>query len=172
MIAVVVMIWVMNRHKLVASARNNLIMIAVLLALPIVMALMMKKLYVVIVSTIVWQFVLSGFGEEFAFRGYIQSRLNQAFGRTMRLLGIQFGAGLIVSSLLFGLLHVFNTFDPAIGFASLGWGALIGNVLAGLFFGFIREKTGTLLAPSIAHGFPDAIGEPMMKMVDWMKNMG
>lgn len=171
-IAIVVMIWVMYRHKPVASARNNLILIAVLLVLPILMALTMKKLSVVIVSTIIWQFVLSGFGEEFAFRGYIQSRLNQAFGWTMRFLGVQFGLGLIVSSLLFGLLHAFNNFDPAIGFASLGWGVVIGNALAGFFFGIIREKTRTLLAPSIAHGLPDAIGEPMMKMVDWMQNMG
>ena len=171
-IAVVVMIWVMNRHRPVASGRNNLILIAVLLVLPIVMALTMKKLSVVIVSTIVWQFILSGFGEEFAFRGYFQSRLNQAFGRPMRLLGIQFGLGLIVSSLLFGLLYAFSTFDPAIGFVSLGWGVVTGNVLAGFFFGFIREKTGTILAPGIAHGLPDAIGEPMMKMVGWMQNMG
>lgn len=171
-IAVIVMIWVMNRHKPVASGRNNLILIAVLLVFPIGMALTMKKLSVVIVSTIIWQFVLSGFGEEFAFRGYIQSRLNQAFGHPMRLLGVQFGLGLIVASLLFGLLHAFNTFDPAIGFASLGWEMVIGNVLAGFFFGIIREKTGTLLAPSIAHGLPDAVGEPMMKMVDWMRNMG
>ncbi len=53
-IAVVVMIWVMNRHKPAASDKNNLILIAVLLVLPIVMALTMKKLSVVIVSTIVW----------------------------------------------------------------------------------------------------------------------
>ncbi len=90
----------------------------------------------------------------------------------MSLLGIPFGVGLIVSSLLFGLLHVLNTFDPAIGLSSLEWGLLIGNAVAGLFFGFIREKTGTLLAPGIAHGLPDAVGEPMMKMVDWMQNMG
>lgn len=171
-IAVVVMIRVMNRHKPVASGRNNLILIAALLVLPIVMALTMKKLSVLIVSTIVWQFVLSGFGEEFAFRGYIQSRLNQAFGRPMRLLGVQFGLGLIVASLLFGLLHAFNTFDPTVGFASFAWDWAIGSALAGFFFGVIREKTGTLLAPGIAHGLPDAVGEPMKKMFDWMQNMG
>jgi len=167
-IAIAVMIWVMNRHKPVASGRNNLILIAVLLLLPILIALWVNKLSVVVVSTIVWQFVLSGFGEEFAFRGYFQSRLNQAFGRPMRLLGVQFGAGLIVASLLFGVLHIFNGFDPAIGFASLGWDVFIGNTLAGFFLGIIREKTGTLLAPSIAHGLPDALGEPMMKIFGWV----
>jgi membrane protease YdiL (CAAX protease family) len=167
-IAIAVMIWVMNRHKPVASGSNNLVLIAVLLLLPILMALWVNKLSVVVVSTIVWQFVLSGFGEEFAFRGYFQSRLNQAFGHPMRLFGVQFGMGLIVASLLFGVLHIFNDFDPAIGFASLGWGELIGNTLAGFFLGLIREKTGTLLAPSIAHGLPDALGEPMMKIFGWV----
>lgn len=51
----------------------------------------------ILASTVVWQFVFSGFGEEFVFRGYVQSRLNQAFGRPLRLFGIQFGVGLIVA---------------------------------------------------------------------------
>lgn len=167
-IAIAVMIWVMNRHRPVASGRNNLILTAVLLLLSILLGLAMKKLCVVIVSTIVWQFVLSGFGEEFAFRGYFQLRLNQAFGRPLRLFGIQFGVGLIVASLLFGLLHAFNSYDPMIGFASLGWGSAIGSAMAGFFFGVIREKTGTLLAPGIAHGLPDALGEPIMKIFSWV----
>ena len=167
-IAIAVMISVMIKHKPVASGRNNIILIVALLLIPIFLGLWMRKLSVVVVSTIIWQFLLSGFVEEFAFRGYFQSRLNQAFGRPMRLFGIEFGAGLIVASLMFGLLHVFGAYDPAIGFASLGWGAFIGNTLAGFFLGIIREKTGTLLAPSIAHGLPDALGEPMMKIFGWV----
>jgi membrane protease YdiL (CAAX protease family) len=40
--------------------------------------------------------------------------------------------------------------------------------VGGLFFGVIREKTGTLLAPGIAHGLPDAVGEALLKIFDWM----
>jgi membrane protease YdiL (CAAX protease family) len=167
-IAIAVMIWVLNRHRPVSSGRNNLVLTAVFLLLPIFVGLTMQKLTVVVVSTIVWQFLLSGFGEEFAFRGYFQSRLNQAFGRPLRLFGIQFGVGLILASLLFGLLHAFNGFIPDIGFASLDWGSAIGSAVAGLFFGVIREKTGTLFAPGIAHGLPDALGEPLMKMFGWV----
>jgi membrane protease YdiL (CAAX protease family) len=51
----------------------------------------------------------SGFGEQIFFRGYIQSRVDQAFGCPFRLLGFDsFGGGLLVSSLLFGLIHVLN----------------------------------------------------------------
>lgn len=167
-IAIAVMIWVLNRHRPVASGRNNLILTALLLLLPIFVGLAVKKLTMVVISTVIWQFLLSGFGEEFAFRGYFQSRLNQALGRPMRLFGIQFGAGLILASLLFGLLHAFNAYDPAIGFQSLDWASAIGSAIAGLFLGILREKTGTLLAPGIAHGLPDALGEPLMKIFGWV----
>jgi CAAX protease family protein len=168
MIALALIVWVLNHHKEVKSGRANIIATLLFLLLPVGVALALGKLSLVIVSTVVWQFVFSGFGEEFIYRGYIQSRLNQAFGRPVCLFGIQFGIGLVIASLLFGLLHVFNTYDPAIGFSSLAWGALWGNFLAGLFFGVMREKTGTLLAPGIAHGLPDALGEGLMKVFDWM----
>lgn len=138
-----------------------------LLFIPIGVALALGKLSLVIVSTVIWQFVLSGFGEEFIYRGYFQSRLNQAFGRPMCLFGIQFGPGLIIASLLFGLLHAFNLSISTIGFSSLDWDAAFFSAMGGLFFGVIREKTGTLLAPAIAHGLPDAVGEPLIKMFGW-----
>jgi membrane protease YdiL (CAAX protease family) len=166
-VALALMLWLMNRQKEVKSGRANVLLTVLLLLVPIAVALAMGKLSLVIVSTVVWQFVLSGFGEELMYRGYIQSRLNQAFGRPMRLFGVQFGAGLVVASLLFGLLHVTGSYDPALGLSSLAWGLLVGNFLAGLFLGVIYEKTGTLLAPGIAHGLPDAVGEPLMLLFGW-----
>ena len=167
-VGVGVMVWILNRQKPVTSGRRNVLTIVVLLLLPIGVSLALGKLNVAIVSTVVWQFFLSGFGEEFAFRGYFQSRLNQAFGRPMRLFGIQFGAGLILASVLFGLWHADNTFDPAIGLSSLAWGWGAWTFAAGLFFGVIREKTGSLVAPGIAHGLPDAVGEPLRMMFGLM----
>ncbi|MBE7436183.1 MAG: CPBP family intramembrane metalloprotease [Anaerolineales bacterium] len=167
-VGVAVMLWVLNRQKPVKSGRGNVIVTILLLLFPIGVALAMNKLSAIVISTVVWQFVFSGFGEEFVWRGYVQSRLNQAFGRPMRMFGIQFGWGLIIASLLFGLLHAFNTYDPAFGFASLSWGWALSSSVAGLFFGLIREKTGTLLAPGIAHGLPDAVGEALVKVFGWM----
>jgi membrane protease YdiL (CAAX protease family) len=167
-IGLALMVWILNRQKPVKSGRRNVISILLLLLLPILVALAMGRLSLVIVSTVVWQFVLSGFGEEFAFRGYFQSRLNQAFGRPVRLFGIQFGAGLIIASLLFGLWHADNTYVPAIGLRSLAWGWGLWTFAAALFFGVIREKTGTLVAPGIAHGLPDAVGEALRLIFGWM----
>jgi membrane protease YdiL (CAAX protease family) len=165
---IAVLLWVLNRQKTVQSGRRNLITILLLLSIPIVVALAMRSLSVVVVSTVIWQFIFSGFGEEFTFRGYFQSRLNQAFGRPLNLFGIQFGIGLIIASLLFGFWHAFNTYDPAVGLSSFAWGWALSTFMGGLFFGVIREKTGTLLAPGIAHGLPDAIGEALMKVFGWM----
>jgi membrane protease YdiL (CAAX protease family) len=170
-IALAVMVRVLNRQKPVKTGRRNLITTLLLLLVPICVALAMRKLSVVIVSTVVWQFVFSGFGEEFAFRGYLQSRLNQAFGCPLRLFGVQFGAGLIVASLLFGLWHADNTYNPAIGLSSLSWGWALSSFAAGLFFGAIRERTGSLVAPGLAHGLPDAVGEPLVRIFSWMRKM-
>ncbi len=166
-VCLALIIWVFRRQVEVKSGRANLILSLVLLLLPVGVALFYGKLSLVIISTIFWQFVFSGFGEEFIYRGYVQSRINQAFGRPLCLFGVQFGMGLLISSLLFGLLHVFNGFDPAIGWSSLAWQVLWGNTLAGLFLGVIREKTGTMFAPGIAHGLPDAVGEPLIILFGW-----
>lgn len=166
-IALAVMVWVLNRHTEVKSGRANILATMLLLLVPIGVGLATGKLNLMIASTILWQFVFSGFGEEFIHRGYFQSRLNHAFGRPAHLSGIQFGVGLVMASFLFGLLHVVDSYDPRIGFSSLAWELLLGNFIAGLFLGVIREKTGTLLAPSFAHGLPDAVGEPLIKIFGW-----
>jgi hypothetical protein len=170
-IGIAFMLWVLSRHqesKAIASARSNVSTVILLFLFPIALALAMGRLSLIIVSTVVWQFFFSGFGEEIVWRGYVQSRLNQAFGRPMQVYGVQFGAGLIVTSILFGLLHAFNNYDPEIGFASLSWGWALFTTFSGLLFGILREKTGSLLAPGIAHGLPDAVGEGLAKIFGWM----
>lgn len=167
-LAIIVLVGVLNRQKPVASGKPNLIVIVLLLLLPIIAAMAVNKLSLIVLSTVIWQFVFSGFGEEFIWRGYVQSQLNHSFGRPWDFRGIQFGPGLIVASLLFGLTHALNTYHPAIGLASLSWGWAIFTATGGLFLGLIREKTGTLLAPGIAHGLPDAVGEALSKVFGWM----
>jgi membrane protease YdiL (CAAX protease family) len=167
LIVIAIVIRILQRQKTVVSGKTNLIITGLIFLFPIFVGLAMNRLTVIIVSTVIWQF-FSGFGEEFVWRGYVQSRLNQAFGRSMRLFGIQFGVGLIVTSLLFGIFHAFNTYDPAVGLASLSWGWALFTTFSGLMFGILREKTGSLLAPGIAHGLPDAVGEALGRILGWM----
>jgi membrane protease YdiL (CAAX protease family) len=91
-----------------------------------------------------------GFGEEIFFRGYIQSRLNEGFGRPFCTWNTQWGWGLIITALLFGIIHAFNPIGTP-------WWS-VWTFFAGLLFGFLREKTGSILAPATVHGLPLAIG--------------
>lgn len=90
--------------------------------------------------------IFVGFLEEFFFRGYLQSRLNDAFGRPYRFAGVAFGAGLLVSAAIFGLAH------PLSSPVGTPWPWAIWTAAGGLVFGILREKTGSALAPAIAHG--------------------
>ncbi len=88
---------------------SNLAVIGALLLVPIVVGALAHHLTPTGVSTVLWLFVFTGFGEELLFRGYIQSTVNREFGRPWKMKGVQFGVGLVVSSLLFGASHLLNT---------------------------------------------------------------
>ena len=91
------------------------------------------------------------------FRGNIQSRLNAAFGRPFRFWGVPFGWGLLITTLIFGFIHILNPFNPFLGKFDLyiWWG--VWTVFAGLTTGYIREKAGSVLPPALLHGSPQAI---------------
>lgn len=84
--------------------------------------------------------------EELFFRGYLQQRLNDVFELPYRLFGTRFGPGLVLSGLVFGLFHPLMSSAPGDGPWALWTGVI------GLVFGFVREKTGSAVASSIAHG--------------------
>lgn len=149
------------------AGRGNLVIIVVLLVLPLLLAAMRGTLDANLGSTVVWQFVFSGFGEEIRYRGYYQSRINQEFGRPWSIGGIRFGPGLIIAALLFGLSHVLNPFNPFAGQYDLAWWWGLWTCFSGLFLGLLREKAGGLIAPGIAHGLPDAVGEGLAVVFGW-----
>lgn len=103
--------------------------------------------------TVGWIVVGAGIGEEVFFRGYVQSRLNQVFGKPFSIFGVPFGLGLILASALFGLMHVLNPTDYFSGHWSFRpWHGLVTSV--GLY-GFLREKTGSVVAPAALHALFD-----------------
>lgn len=106
--------------------------------------------------TTLWLFFGAGFGEEIFFRGYVQSRLNEVFGRPWQFLGVRFGVGLVGAALLFGLIHALNTVDYFGGTWTFRWWHALTTVAAP--YGFLREKTGSIVAPAILHGLVDVIG--------------
>lgn len=107
-------------------------------------------------SALLYYTLFLGPGEEILFRGYIQSRLNQAFGRPFQFMGIPWGWGLVITSLLFGFFHVLNLVHLFQGVLDLQWWAM-STFFWGLVFGLVREKTGSVVAPALLHGVPQGI---------------
>lgn len=148
-----------------SSFNFDLLILIFLLLLPILVGLYLRRLTPKVVSTVIWQFFFSGFGEEIRYRGYYQYRINDEFGRPYNFLGVSFGIGLIVSSLLFAIAHVFNPFNLFRGSFNLAWGVGFMDILRGTVLWVVREKTGSLVAAGIAHGLPDAVGESFARLL-------
>jgi membrane protease YdiL (CAAX protease family) len=79
--------------------------------------------------------------EEFFFRGYLQTRLNQLLGRPFTLWGGRFGWGLPAASLIFMLFHLLSGINL--------WN--LGVLFPALIFGWLREKTGSITASTVFH---------------------
>jgi hypothetical protein len=99
-------------------------------------------------SNIFFLLFLIGLGEEVFFRGYVQGRLNDVFGRPYVFRGIPWGPGLVISAVLFGLIH-------PIGQGVTQWPWALWTAAMGITFGLIREKANSVLPSAFAHGLFD-----------------
>jgi membrane protease YdiL (CAAX protease family) len=159
-VAVVLLVWTSKRQGVVMDRLPpilGVLFVVALLSVPLVVAMYFNQPLGKVLANVGWLFFGAGFGEEIFFRGYIQSRVNQAFGRPFRLLGINFGFGLLVSSLLFGFLHALNSVDYFHGNFNFAWWYGVQSIFVGLFYGCLREKTGSVVAGSVTHGLTDVL---------------
>ncbi len=114
------------------------------------------------ISAFVFYLLFLGLGEELLFRGYIQCRLNAAFGRPFRFFGVCWGWGAIIMALLFGLMHFLNTASIISGtWQPMPWWGFW-TFFAGLVLAFVREKTGSIAASTILHGLPQAMASAFL----------
>ncbi|MCM8750472.1 CPBP family intramembrane metalloprotease [Thermomicrobiaceae bacterium CFH 74404] len=104
-----------------------------------------------LVPAILYRLFVVALAEEVFFRGYVQSRLNESFGRPYRLLGAPCGWGLAIAALFFGLAHALSPAGPF----QWGWG--LWTAILGVIFGYLREKSGSVLAPTVVHGILIAV---------------
>lgn len=97
---------------------------------------------------ILWQATMPGLDEELFFRGLLLLLLHRAFGRSFRLWGAQTGWGLWVVTIIFGLLHGITYSDGAYSVSPL---IVIGSGYLGFILTWMRERTGSLVAPILFH---------------------
>ena len=81
--------------------------------------------------------------EEFFYRGYMQTRLNEVFPRKFLLFGIPFGHALWITAIIFAFGHSLVAFR--------WWHFSI--FVPGLLFGLMRERSGAVLAGAFFHAF-------------------
>jgi membrane protease YdiL (CAAX protease family) len=136
---------------------TTLVLLIALLSLPLALAEYFSQSVKRELLEVTWLFVCAGFGEEMFFRGYIQSRINETFGRPVHVLGLDFGYGLVVSSLLFGFLHALNPVDYFHGHYAFAWWYGLQNCFVGLFYGCLREGTDSVVAGGATHGLVNVL---------------
>ncbi len=154
-LATIITLWALSRNLStrweMRISGSYLLALVVLLALaPIVGALWQGRSFDGELLTVLWLLLGAGLGEELFFRGYVQTRLNRVFGRRLSLFGVSFGPGLFLASMFFGLVHLLNPFHYFEGRGSLDWAHGL-TTMSALHYGFLRERTDSLVAPVIVH---------------------
>ena len=87
------------------------------------------------------QVVVVALPEELFFRGYLLQLLERALPPRRRLWGGGIGWALVISAALFALIHLPRQGDPR----------ALATFFPGLLFGWMRSKTGSILAPTVTH---------------------
>jgi len=150
-----------------SSVRVRLVLAALVLVFPLVLGAALGRFSLGVFSTVLWQLAFGGFAEELFYRGYIQSTVNEEYGRPWSVEGVAYGPGLLVSSALYGLDRALNTFRPLQGVFSVSWSWGFYAFSVGVFYGFIREHTGDIVGSGVANGLVDGVGEAFNTLFGW-----
>ncbi len=104
-------------------------------------------------GVLLYMAILPGLNEELVYRGLLLGALNRVFGKDWTLWGANLGWGAVLTSLLFGLLHGFwidRNLSPHLDPMAVAVPGMLGFVDA-----WLRERTGSLVMPILAHGVAD-----------------
>ena len=97
------------------------------------------------------QLILVAVPEEWFFRGYLQQRLDQAFGRPWRVLGADLGWGWLLASVMFAIGHL--VLDPR--------PARLAVFFPSLLFGWLLSRTRSILAPAGFHALCNVLSQAL-----------
>jgi membrane protease YdiL (CAAX protease family) len=104
-------------------------------------------------EALIYLAIMPGLNEELVYRGYLLGLLNKFMPKRVNIFGAWMGWGALATSLLFALLHGFQ-FQGNLSL-HLDIIALENSFISGLIFTWLRERTGSLVMPVIAHGLED-----------------
>lgn len=99
------------------------------------------------------QFVVVGLPEEFFYRGYVQTRMHEAFPRTVRVMGADLSPiAILATSVLFALGHFLVDLDPS----------RLAVFFPSFLFGWIRQRRGTIGASAVFHAMCNVFADILM----------
>jgi hypothetical protein len=100
-------------------------------------------------ETLLYQVTMPGFEEELNFRGIYLGLLNLAFLHKINSSKFRLSYGLLITSIIFGLVHGLNIdYSYSLSFS---WLAFIFPFIGGCVFGWMAERTGSILLPIVFH---------------------
>jgi uncharacterized protein len=103
---------------------------------------------------VVGQLIVVALPEEAFFRGFVQTRLNDAFSRKRRVLGVPLSVpSLLVQAALFAVVHVLVEPNPA----------RLAVFFPALVFGFLREARGGIGAVVVYHAICNVFSEVLFQ---------
>ncbi len=103
------------------------------------------------VNDMLGQLLLVALPEEAFYRGYLQTRIDDAFQGRIRVLGAPIGYGVLVSSLIFAIGHFVTVPVPA----------RLAVFFPSLLFGWLRARTGGIGASLTFHAFCNVFSETL-----------
>jgi hypothetical protein len=99
------------------------------------------------------QLVIIALPEEAFYRGYLQTRIDDAFPRRVRIFGAEIGWGLLVASVIFALGHLATIREPA----------RLAVFFPSLLFGWLRARTRGIGAGFVFHACCNVFSELLGK---------
>lgn len=105
-------------------------------------------------EAIAFQATLPGMAEEAFYRGLLLLALDQAFRSRLRLAGVEWGFGAVMSCALFGGVHALGYSDGAFAFDALTFVLTGGPAFVAVW---LRYRTGSILLPILIHNFGNSI---------------
>ena len=94
--------------------------------------------------------ILPGLNEELVYRGVMPACLDKPFPRKWDFASAKIGWSAIITSVMFGLLHGLWLDDHFELHVEIVW--IRNALLSGIIFAWLRERTGSLIMPILAHG--------------------
>jgi membrane protease YdiL (CAAX protease family) len=105
-------------------------------------------------QTIAFQLTMPGLEEEPFYRGVLLLALDRAFTARLKVLGVEWGWGAVLSCALFGLAHAFGFSH---GHFSCDPVTMALTALPAFIAVWLRQRTGSLLLPVLLHNFGNSI---------------